>query len=175
MWWKLDFLAHMLPAVPGVHWGRLSSVTDLSKPWNTNHRRKYHLLPPAACETSSWLESRPGDSLLNPLEWEHSCFSIYWGINHWQMNVFWSLSKETLHYYTLFGLLVFDRKRKVSVTDEHHQTDQWEPTLFSSWINQLKRNNGGSVTLHVYLGRYLRSFGHKSTFRWTHGHKPKKL
>lgn len=107
-WWELDFPAHMLPAVPSVHWGSLIPMTELSKPWNPNRRRKYHLWPPAACETVNWLESHPEDSHLNPLEWEHSCLSIYRGINLWQINAFWSLSKETLQYYTAIGILAFD-------------------------------------------------------------------
>lgn len=93
--------------------------------------------------TLTWIASRR--FCLKPFGWEHSCFSVCWGINLWQMNVFWSLYKEALQYYALIGLSGFWSQMN---TTEQPATNR---NRSRPWKSRVAR-------LHfVYLGRYLRS------------------
>lgn len=162
----MDWLKNVsAPTVPAfhVHQGSLIPVTELSKPWNPNRRRKYHLWPPATCETVSWLESCPGDSLgmgtflfqclLRNKSLADECFLIPFQRDFtvlcadWPPDI-WQITQGFGHRW-----MPLNRPVRTNIV------------LFLS--KPLERNKGDSVTLHAYLGRDLGSRVHKSMFRWT--------
>lgn len=100
----------MVLAVPYVHQGYLIPMTEFFKSWNPKCRTKRSSVAPCGlwnCKLT-WITSRR--FCLKPFGMGTFLFGVCWGINLQQMNVFWTLSKETLQYYAPIGLLVFDKK-----------------------------------------------------------------